>query len=221
VPASGNHCISQDKTLVGSQVAIYMTTHLSDQHLMYICKCWPVAIERLPLLRDAHSIMHTSSTVAEESKTLSYLPFPGGVTVRTYEDLRFGGARVETVDVIMVPYGRKRYEHGHQDMPAYPKTLEAIHTDFTAFRPAAMDGQKLREYEVPGLGAERHMAEGVRDSVLKGRFATLPHWEHISATGIGHIVGINSPVIHHHQLHGHCPNYFNATDGKAFRRRRV
>lgn len=43
------------------KVGIYMTTHLSKQHIEFLQKCWPTAIEKFPLLRDAHLILDTSA----------------------------------------------------------------------------------------------------------------------------------------------------------------
>ena len=45
----------------GPKIAIYMTTHVSEEHLEYLAKCWPAAMARLDILKNADLIVYTSS----------------------------------------------------------------------------------------------------------------------------------------------------------------
>ena len=43
------------------KVALYMTTHLNKEHVDFLTKCWPAALQRMPLLHQADLILYTSS----------------------------------------------------------------------------------------------------------------------------------------------------------------
>lgn len=65
------------------KVAIFMTTHLSQEHVAFLQNCWPAAIDKLPLLRDAHLILFTSGNVTE--KLLKPLHFQT-ITIKRYKE---------------------------------------------------------------------------------------------------------------------------------------
>lgn len=43
------------------KVALYMTTHLNEEHVEFLTKCWPAALQRIPILHQADLILYTSS----------------------------------------------------------------------------------------------------------------------------------------------------------------
>ncbi|CAB9526673.1 expressed unknown protein [Seminavis robusta] len=45
----------------GLNIAVYMTTHVSHQHLEYLIKCWPAAMARLDIFQNVDLIVYTSS----------------------------------------------------------------------------------------------------------------------------------------------------------------
>lgn len=82
-----------------------------------------------------------------------------------------------------------------------------IHTDFTAFRPHAIDTNAT--YTEKGKpNAERHFFHYLEKVIASGRIAWLPK---VERSNYARVVGQHSPVIHDHALLKHCPNYFNAT----------
>ena len=92
-------------------------------------------------------------------------------------------------------------------------TPVGVHTDFTVFRPSAVN--KTRLLHTRSTNAENHMLGGVEHLVQSGRIAWLPHATQIPRFS-GRVVGPQSDVIHHHSLVKYCPDYFNATDGTHF-----
>jgi hypothetical protein len=234
---------SEKKAWTDLRVAIYMTTHLSEEHVEFLQKCWPAGLAKLPLLQHAHLILYTSGNATDE--LLKMLPFQSVVVKHydeeplTYEQYdkrkQIGAIRAmqdpfkgdndwfkgydwvirlnpdvlirrdewlratmvnETIDAILIRFMAQR-----------------IHTDFTAFRPRAIN--KTRLLHSPFTNAEQHMFGGVEHLVQSGRVAWLPHAQHIPE-GIGRVVGSKSAVVHHHDLYRHCPAYFNATKGNFF-----
>jgi len=229
------------------KVAIYMTTHLSDEHLEFLNKCWPAAIETLPLLRDAHLILYTSANAPQD--LLNKLSFEN-ITIRRYteEPLPLNCSRLESynkkqrgaIQAMQDPFKdennwfdgydwvirlnpdvlirrdewiRKAILNETMEAIVIPFMNSCLHTDFTAFRPSAINGTKLLESKV--RNAEQHMFEGLEHVIKSGRYAELPHWER-NPPRDARVVGKLSPVVHHHDLVKYCPNYFNARYGHFF-----
>lgn len=67
------------------RVAIYMTTHLSEEHVQFLERCWPSAVRRFQLLREADLIFYTSSLPPKS--LLESLGFRN-VIVREYQQPR-------------------------------------------------------------------------------------------------------------------------------------
>ncbi|CAB9520171.1 expressed unknown protein [Seminavis robusta] len=65
------------------KIALYMTTHLSDQHMEFLVKCWPAAIKRLPLVQQADLLVYTSTKGMD--RVFTSLGFKN-VTVFHYEE---------------------------------------------------------------------------------------------------------------------------------------
>jgi hypothetical protein len=65
------------------KIAVYMTSHLSEKHLLFLNRCWPYASGYLPLLRNSHLILYTSAEPPQD--ILDRMQFKS-VTVRRYVD---------------------------------------------------------------------------------------------------------------------------------------
>ena len=90
-------------------------------------------------------------------------------------------------------------------------TRKRLHTDFLAFRPTAIQSEKLFKLH---NSAEAHIYAAFDAIIKRGRVAWLPNV--VRKGRAAKVLGLESPVIHHHQLHWHCPDYLNATDGSWF-----
>jgi hypothetical protein len=97
------------------RIAVYMTTHQSEQHLRYLEKCWPYATMHLPLLQhadliyyyapytskvyDRHRARNSNHTALEPpTRVLKQLHFHN-ITVRRYQNRGYQeGAKQAMVD---------------------------------------------------------------------------------------------------------------------------
>jgi hypothetical protein len=73
-------------------IAVYMTSHLSEKHLKFLHQCWPYASGYLPLLQNSHLILYTSAEPPQDA--LDRMQFKS-VTVRRYVDPPSGGNETE------------------------------------------------------------------------------------------------------------------------------
>ncbi|CAB9509920.1 expressed unknown protein [Seminavis robusta] len=100
-----------------------------------------------------------------------------------------------TVDAIVIKY--------------YPG---ALHTDFYAFRPHAIDGHALwlkyhKQAKRKHFHAETHIHPGFAKVLQRRRAAWLPN---VTLTdGSARVGGPHCPVVHAHSILSHCPNYFD------------
>jgi hypothetical protein len=87
------------------KIAVYMTSHLSEKHLMFLHRCWPHASGYLPLLKNSHLIMYTSAEPPQDD--LDRMQFKS-VTVRRYVDPPSGGNETGISDKAAKQMGAKR-----------------------------------------------------------------------------------------------------------------
>lgn len=242
----------------GPRVAIYMTTHLSVEHVAFLTKCWPAATERLPLLAASDLILYTSFNPPQA--LLKPLQFQN-IIIRRYRqplngtllsngtfDPRQAGAiqamtdpfqpgaewfadydwiirlnpdvlirddtflrqamRDDSIDAVFAVCER--------GVVVAPRPNDALllrgrlHTDFTAFRPSAVNVTALLSKALMTGNAEQHLTNSMVDILNSGRYRVLPgahkHGKYCR------VVGVDSPVVHVHQLVDHCPDYFHVHD---------
>ena len=111
-----------------------------------------------------------------------------------------------SVDAIMVDW---RGVYKPDGVKIFPK---AMHTDFYAFRPEAVNGTALLEMyqhqkRIGKLHAEEHIYPGFEHLIINGRMTWLPN-----VTGneqSARTAGPDCEVVHHHPLIRACPNYFD------------
>lgn len=232
------------------RVAVYMTTHWSSEHVQFLQKCWPAATTRLPLLRDAHLILHTSQlpdpdvmeSLNFESIEVKLQPqkeIPAGATEEEIEAQKQAGAKQAMLDpwtsnttswfdgydwvVRLNPdvlirndtWLRETMLNQTIDCIAvdfsHPvKNFSALHSDFYAFRPAAIDRNAVFTELDRHPTAERHL--GAALLAIRNRTAWIPNVKRKRRNA--RILGPGSPVIHWHGIVDFCPEYFNATNGK-------
>ena len=261
------------------KVAIYMTTHLNQEHVEFLTKCWPAALQRLPLLHHADLLLYTSSTKHDDLfLNNSNIGF-GNVTIHRYHESKvhhgnapskidlFRQKQLGSLSGAMAPYQLKRnwkdqlyqpksavnnswfagydwiirlqpdvllrrddwlistmsnastdailVDYDHQDRLGET----AIHADFYAFRPHAVNVSALihkqQLQEASGRPhAEPHLYAGFQDTIQKNTVAWLPHVQRYRDWG--RVTGPKADVVHWHDVVKHCPNYFSAHDGKYY-----
>jgi hypothetical protein len=89
----------------------------------------------------------------------------------------------------------------------YANNTTDFHTDFYAFRPSAVDIERVRNANQPY--AEPHMSDAFRNFFDSGRFAFVEGALN-SRPGMCRIEGVKSPVVHSHDLWTACPYYYNS-----------
>jgi hypothetical protein len=225
------------------RIAVYMTTHQSEQHLEFLKKCWPYATSHLPLLQHADLIYYyAASTVKEEPPITILKQFQfHNITVWQYENPGYqAGAKQAMVD----PFDHGWFDGYDWIVRLNPDVLirndtwfleqmvnasvdalfyqyhnpsssskSGIFTDFSAFRPQAANVTALKTSLQTTVNAESHMRNGFSHVIQAGRVGWIPHGKQVRKAA--RIVGKKSFVIHKHSLLQHCPNYFNAS-GKNF-----
>jgi hypothetical protein len=87
------------------KIAVYMTSHLSEKHLLFLNRCWPYASGYLPLLKSSHLILYTSAEPPQD--VLDQMQFKS-VTVRRYVESASGGNETGTGDRALKQMGAKR-----------------------------------------------------------------------------------------------------------------
>lgn len=215
------------------KVAIYMTTHYSKIHQEFLEECWPAATERLKFLQQADLIVYTSANLTREM--LSNLTFRN-ITIRRHESNEImndkqDGARKAMLDPFeshhrwFDPYDwivrlnpdvlirddswlLEAVQNVSLDLIYVNCSLRnLLHTDFTAFRPKAVDEAALFHNYETELNAERHLTASFQKIVESKRIAHLPG---ANVTGRHcRVCGRYSPVIHMHRFADFCPDYFD------------
>jgi hypothetical protein len=215
------------------KLVIYMTTHLTAVHLSFL-PCWTHAIRRLKIFRYADLILYATSVPSE--KQLAQLPFRK-VTVKLYTNTGYQSGAIQAMidpfvnnvtwfngydwvirlnmDVLirfdtwlirtMLNSSINGIFHDCLNPPSYVLN-PALHTDFYAFRPSAVDREMLLRSN--DIIAEDHLAASFRNIYDSKQFAYIPG---AANTMYGHcrFVGVNSPVIHDHEVAASCPHYYD------------
>ena len=89
-----------------------------------------------------------------------------------------------------------------------------LHTDFFAFRPQAVDRDRLLQADRGH--AESHFTTAFRHLYDARRFAYVEGGKN-AIEGSCRIEGVDSPVLHVHELADHCPYYYNITKEGFYR----
>lgn len=112
-------------------------------------------------------------------------------------------------------------------------TAYKFNTDFAAFRPLALEPWAFLNTTInPRDNAELHFTRGLHWSGLRVGNEVMLSPDIFAATNGSlkitympdidqdgdkcRVLGKKSPVIHHHEIAKHCPNYFGATDNKWY-----
>jgi hypothetical protein len=254
------HAVTQPKQLTSTtdtpqnKYVIYMTTHMSEDHIQFLTQCWPAALQTLSLLQQADFVVYTSLNETSPYNPLLYdtLKTPHNqVLIHRYDQGHYGSnwrlqkqegavlAMVDpflssnwfdgyewvlrlnpdvlirrdkwllqtmhnpNVDAIFVDW-RRNFRH---------KFPQALHSDFYAFRPKAVNGTAWIEFyqhqkKNGKIHAESHVYAGVEHIMEQGRMAWLPN-----VTGNFRFARTGGPhcdVVHSHDILQSCPNYFEA-----------
>lgn len=272
-----------------TKLLIYMTTHLSDEHLAFL-PCWEDALQEIEFLRSAHLLLMTPDTASPEkvelfAQRLSTTPSSPGfaqVNVQTFVELsKLRAFPAQQAMRMRKQHGAVRamiepWQHGWFDdyewvmrlnpdvllrrhAAAWLETIIAdptigaaalncnadgsnknwgpiLNTDFSLFRPAAMNPTFFISKNSPKHHAERHFTWAVLRSGLlpPAQWNALLRQQEQEKSSIDQpyrivyipgankyksmcrIVGRTSPVVHDHELRHACPNYWNVTDGEWY-----
>jgi hypothetical protein len=235
-PQMGGIMTQTQKQWSDVKLAIYMTTHLPEEHLKYL-PCWHDAIQRMDIFKYADLILYTSSQPT--SAQLAQLPFRNTIIKRYSNTLRQQGAIQAMIDpfvnnatwfdeydwvIRLNPDVLIRHDtwliqtmmnpsfdgifHECCNIQNYSYTNPKLHSDFYAFRPNAVNRDLVLKSNNPN--AEYHVTHALRNIYDSGRFAFVEGASNARAC-ICRIQGVGSPVIHNHDLWRKCPNYYSAT----------
>lgn len=235
--------------------AIYLTTHMSEEHEKFLTNCWPAAVQRLPLLQTADFVIYTSMEQADPRNQLFYGKLSTAdnqILIHRYEETgdnsrvqKQTGATRAMVDPFETNSTTSWFEGYDWVLRMNPDVLirrdewllqtmqnpqvdaiavdwrrnfrnkspKALHSDFFAFRPEAINGTALqRMYEAQmksgKLDAESHIYAGVEHLIEQERVAWLPN-----VKGNWRFARTDGPycdIVHHHAILQACPNYFDA-----------
>jgi hypothetical protein len=218
------------------KIAIYMTTHLPESHLIYFL-CWYDAIQRMDIFTYADLILYTSSQPT--SMQLALLPFRNTI-VKQYNNTGYQNGAIQAMidpyienvtwfdgydwvirlnpDVLirndtwliqtMLNTSIDGIFHDCFNSKNYSKPNPKLHTDFYAFRPSAVDRDMVLKSK--SKNAEFHITGVFRNIYNAGRFAFVEGASN-SRPGRCRIEGEKSPVVHSHDLWKACPYYYNST----------
>lgn len=207
-------------------VLLFITTSMSDQHLLFLRECWPLVVERSALLRQADVMLvgtlQPGQSIAPGMDALrsAYkgynttlldavsLPNPGyaeGAMLALHEAAaRKWFAPYDWVirlnpDVLVLDDG---WIVQQMQDPAVDALLvvctSGIHTDFTIFRPGAL---RPDAYTSAFSNAEKETEHEMQDIISAGRYRVLPGtW----VRGYCRVRGPQSPVVHDHMLAREC-----------------
>jgi hypothetical protein len=218
------------------KLAIYMTTHLPESHLMYF-PCWQDAIRRMDIFKYADLILYTSSQ--PDSTQLALLPFRN-IIIKKYDNTGYQNGAIQAMidpfvnytswfddydwvirlnpDVLirndtwliqaMLNTSNDGIFHECFNSKDCTKSNPKLHADFYAFRPIAVQRNLL--LRAPRKNAEFHISNAFRNMYDSRRFVYVEGAIN-SHPGRCRIEGEQSPVVHSHDLWKSCPYYYNAT----------
>ena len=225
------------------KLLIYMTTHLPESHIAFF-PCWKDAVERLEIFKYADLMLYTASQPTEAQ--LNLLPFRQ-TTIRLYQNPGYSEGAVQAMVDPFLENGTTWFDDYDWVIRVNPDVLirndtwliqtmlntsvdlilsdcwtqdytvhsnPHFHTDFYAFRPRAVDRDHI--LQVDRSHAETHMTQSFRHVYEAGRAAWL-----IGAMmenyGDCRVAGVDSPVLHVHELSNYCPYYYNVTKEGFYR----
>lgn len=92
---------SQSSTKSNLTSMIYITTHFSDQHKFYLTKCWPLALQHVPLLANSDIVVYLNpsrtETVPIAMDLLSQTFANQNLTVHTREYALYQAGAIQAV----------------------------------------------------------------------------------------------------------------------------
>jgi hypothetical protein len=224
------------------KLAIYMTTHLPEEHQRYL-PCWRDAIQRMEIFKYADLILYVASqpTTAQlemlpfrrviiklynnTDKQVGSIqamidPFVEKVSwfdeydwvIRLNPDvlIRSDNWLISTMldPNINGIFNDCKYKRKYAARPG-----TKLHTDFYAFRPAAVDRELVLRSN--NINAEYHLTAALWNIYKSNQFAYL-EGAALPRESLCRIVGVNSPVVHAHGTWKACPYYYNATNEEKY-----
>ena len=215
------------------KLLVYMTTHLPEGHIAFL-PCWKDAIQRLDIFKHADGMIYTPIEPTKEQ--LDQLPFQSTTIKKVPSNVGYQEGAIQAmvdpfVDEVSWFDGYDWVIRLNPDVlirndtwliqTMLNTTIDVIlhdcattdhphfHTDFYAFRPNAVDRERLLQAE--RLNAETHITNIFIHLYRQNRFAHVPGAKNM-VEGYCRIAGVHSPVVHVHGLSDVCPYYYNATE---------
>lgn len=225
------------------KLLFYMTTHWPTEHIAFL-PCWKDAIERLDIFKYADLMLYTPTEPGKQQ--LEFLPFRHTI-IKLYVNPGYQEGAVQSMTdpfldntttwfddydwVIRINFDvlvrsdawlMKTMLNGSIDMIVHEcysstnkySTNPMLHSDFFAFRPKAVDREKL--LQVDRYHAESHITNAFRHVYDARRFAYVEGGKNL-IDGACRIAGVQSPVLHVHELSDFCPYYYNVTKEGYYR----
>ena len=223
------------------KLLLYMTTHLPDTHIAFL-PCWKDAIERLDLFKYADLMLYTSAEPTEEQ--LEFLPFRNitikkytnlgyqeGAVAAMVEPFLESPSWFDDYDWVMRVNADVLIRHDTWLMETMLNTSvdmivhecwtdrrygtnPNLHSDFFAFRPRAVDRERLLATD--RSNAELHFTAAFRHLYDERRFAYVEGAKNIEE-GQCRIAGVHSPILHVHEMSDYCPYFYNVTKEGFYR----
>ena len=225
------------------KLLLYITTHLSHGHKKFL-PCWKDVMKRLHIFKDADLMIYTSTKLSKrqlrnfpfQNTTIKLFANPGyqegavqamvdpylennntswfddyDWVIRLNPDVLI--RKDEWLMQTMLNTSVDMIVHECRTTNRY-STTPILHTDFFAFRPRAVDRERL--LQANRKHAEGHFTAAFRHLYDAGRFAYVEGAKN-AREGICRIEGVHSPVLHVHELSKYCPYYFDATKEGFYR----
>jgi hypothetical protein len=130
----------------------------------------------------------------------------------------------ESIDAILHDcYNRILYPPIQRKIPP-PQRLPKFHTDFTAFRPNAIDRELVLSTPLATFdavknrtttNAEMHLTMSLWNIYQSKRFVYVNGGKN-SIPGHCRLEGVDSPILHVHEIAQFCPYYYNATNAGIY-----
>lgn len=220
---------NNNKTL-SFKVLIYMTTHLSIQHLDFLRYCWPLVVERSQLLQQSNITVFVAtneSSLKKEAENLllrAYYPIVPCLNMIQQDNPGYHSGAMLAMHKAMEDDLFRGYDWVIRLNPDVlilddkwiMKTMmdssidailvickSGIHTDFTVFRPSKVF-QKGKSFTSNFmLNAENETKYELSETLKNGRYKILPG-NFGKIRGYCRVRGKTSPVIHDHEFVQEC-----------------
>ena len=207
------------------RIAIFVTTHMTDDHISFLRRCWPAALEIVPMLRQSDCVLFTTADPPSDLHPSVFDKFHS-FQMHKYDNPGYheGALLAMTVamdknwfadydwvirvnaDVLIREDSFFRQVFVDPSVDAiFVKCVRSIQTDFFAFRPNSTVPGAFRRQQRDRPNAEPDTTLAFQETLHQTKRYKLLEGGH-SNRGHCRVVGRDSPVIHDHDFLNQCPD---------------